>query len=100
LATSTPSQVENTEPTNKVPTASARDPAANQGQLEPPMLDLGTTIGAIPSFTSTTQKQLDQVISWNGSPWEEDIFEDNKDMRVVKNAILTLNVSFKVKCFP
>jgi hypothetical protein len=48
---------------------------------------------------STAQEQLDQEIDRNGSPWEEDIFKDNEDMRTVKNSILTLNASFKVKCF-
>jgi hypothetical protein len=39
-------------------------------------------------------------IYWNGSPWEEDIFEDDEDMKEVRWAILTLNQAFTVNsCF-
>jgi hypothetical protein len=31
-------------------------------------------------------------IDWNGTPWQDDIFNDNEDMWTVWNAIVTLNV--------
>jgi hypothetical protein len=35
-------------------------------------------------------------IDWNDTPWQEDIFDDNEDMRAVQNAIVTLNVVLTV----
>jgi hypothetical protein len=35
-------------------------------------------------------------IDWNDTPWQEDIFDDNEDMRAVRNAIMTLNVVLTV----
>jgi hypothetical protein len=37
-----------------------------------------------------------QDIDWNDTPWQEDIFEDNKDMQAVQNAIVTLDVALIV----
>jgi hypothetical protein len=35
-------------------------------------------------------------IDWNGTPWQEDIFDDNEDMRAVRNTIVTLNIALMV----
>jgi hypothetical protein len=41
-----------------------------------------------------------QEIDWNDTPWQEDIFYGNEDMRAVRNAIVTLNVSLTVSFLP
>jgi hypothetical protein len=35
-------------------------------------------------------------IDWNGIHWQEDVFDDNEDLMVVQNAILTLNEALTV----
>jgi hypothetical protein len=40
-----------------------------------------------------------QEIDWNDTPWQEDIFDDNEDMQVVQNAIVTINVALTVSLF-
>jgi hypothetical protein len=35
-------------------------------------------------------------IDWNDTPWQEDIFDDNEDMRTVRNAIVTVNAALTV----
>jgi hypothetical protein len=38
-------------------------------------------------------------IDWNGTPWQEDVFDDNEDMRAVRNAILMLDEALTVRPF-
>jgi hypothetical protein len=38
-------------------------------------------------------------IDWNDTPWQEDIFDDNEDMRAVRNAIVTLNIALMVSFY-
>jgi hypothetical protein len=38
-------------------------------------------------------------IDWNGSPLDEDIFEDDEDMKEVHRVILTLNQAFTINSY-
>jgi hypothetical protein len=38
-------------------------------------------------------------MDWNGTPWQEDIFDDNEDMLVVRSAILTPNEVLTMSLF-
>jgi hypothetical protein len=35
-------------------------------------------------------------IDWNDTPWKEDIFDDNEDMQVMRNVIVTIKVVLTV----
>jgi hypothetical protein len=39
-------------------------------------------------------------INWNDTPWEEDIFDDDEDMKEVHRTILMLNQAFTVSNYP
>jgi hypothetical protein len=39
-------------------------------------------------------------INWNGTQWEGDIFDDDEDMKEVRQAILTLNQAITVNNYP
>jgi hypothetical protein len=51
----------------------------------------------VPGSSSTGPTLRHREIDWNGSPWQEDVFGDNEDMRAVLNAILTLNEALMVR---
>jgi hypothetical protein len=38
-------------------------------------------------------------IDWNDTPWQDDIINDNEDMRAIRNAIVILNIALTVS-FP
>jgi hypothetical protein len=50
----------------------------------------------VPDSSSSSPKLTRWEINWNGTPWQEDIFDDNEDMGAVGNAIMTLNVALTV----
>jgi acyl carrier protein phosphodiesterase len=35
-------------------------------------------------------------INWNHTPWQEDWFEDNKDMQALRTSIVTINTVLTV----
>jgi hypothetical protein len=37
-----------------------------------------------------------RTINWNHTPWQEDWFEDNEDMQVLRTNIITINNALKV----
>jgi hypothetical protein len=39
---------------------------------------------------------LQREINWNGTPWQNDIFEDNEDMQTLRTSIVTINHALTV----
>jgi hypothetical protein len=69
-----------------------RDPV----QIEQAPKDPRTSSTHVPDSSSSGSTLTRWEIDWNGTPWQEDIFDDNEDMRAVRNAIVTLNVVLMV----
>jgi hypothetical protein len=42
------------------------------------------------SFSSSPRLPR-REIDWNGTPWQDDIFEDNEDMQALRTSIVTIN---------
>jgi hypothetical protein len=36
-------------------------------------------------------------INWNGTPWQDVIFEDNEDMQALRTSIVTINNALTVR---
>jgi hypothetical protein len=66
-----------------------RDP----NQIEQASKGPGTSDAQVPDSSSSGPTLRRWEIDWNGTPWQEDIFDDNEDMRAVRNTIVTLNVT-------
>jgi hypothetical protein len=56
----------------------------------------GTSGGQVHDSSPLSPRLPRREIDWNDTPWKEDIFDDNEDMRAVRNAIVTLNVVLTV----
>jgi hypothetical protein len=50
----------------------------------------------VPGSSSTGPTLRRWEIDWNGTHWQEGIFDDNEDVRALRNAIVTLNVVLTV----
>jgi hypothetical protein len=59
--------------------------------------DSETTAEVVPGSTLTAQGLKRGEINCNDTPWAEDIFDDDKDMKEVRRAILTLNKAYMVR---
>jgi hypothetical protein len=68
-----------------------------------PQIDLAPrgpeTSGAqVPPSSSSSPSLPRQSINWNHTPWQEDWFEDNKDMQALRTSIITINNVLTVSC--
>jgi hypothetical protein len=71
----------------------------DQAQIEQPQQDPETVGGEVPGSTLTGPRLGRRDIDWNGSPLDEDIFEDDEDMKEVHRVILTLNQAFTINSY-
>jgi hypothetical protein len=69
----------------------AKDVAEDQ-----PQIDLATggpeASGAqVPSSSTLSLRLPRRSINWDHTPWQDDWFEDNEDMRALQTSIVTIN---------
>jgi hypothetical protein len=75
---------------------SARPVGANDLVKDQPQIDqapggLGTSGAQVPESSSSSPRLPHQEINWNSTAWQDDIFEDNEDMQVLRTSIMTIN---------
>jgi hypothetical protein len=75
-----------------MPGAPDQDLVGDPTQIEQAPKNLETSGAQVPGSSSSEPTLRCWVIDWNGTPWQEDIFDDNEDMWAVRNAIVTLNI--------
>jgi hypothetical protein len=55
--------------------------------------------GAQVPISSTSSPRLPRrSINWDHTPWQEDWFEDDEDMRALQTSIVTINHALIVSC--
>jgi hypothetical protein len=57
----------------------------------------GTSGKQVPESSSSSLRLPRREINWNGTPWLDDIFEDNEDMKALRTNILTINHALTVR---
>ena len=100
VGASTSPPVTDVDPINAVPSTSDQDFTGDPIQLEQSPKNPETSGAQVPSSPSTGPTLRRTEIDWNGTPWQEDIFDDNEDMRAARNAILTLNEALTISISP
>jgi hypothetical protein len=68
----------------------------DRAQIEQAPKDLRMSSAQVPDSSPSSPTLPRREIDWNDIPWQEDILEDNEDMRAVRNDIVTLNVALMV----
>jgi acyl carrier protein phosphodiesterase len=58
----------------------------------------GTSGAQVPQTLSSSPWLPRREINWNHTPWQEDWFEDNKDMQALRTNIVTINIALTVSC--
>jgi hypothetical protein len=96
VGASTSPRVIDVDPINAIPGGMDQDLVGDLAQIKQALKDPGTSGAQVPDSSSSGPTLTRWEIDWNGTPWQEDIFDDNKNMWVVRNAIVTLNVALTV----
>jgi hypothetical protein len=83
--------------------AGVEDQIRDQPQIDQAPRGPGTSGAQVPESSSSSPRLPRWEINWNGTPWQDDIFEDNEDMQTLRTSIVTisdaLTVSFVMMYF-
>jgi hypothetical protein len=52
----------------------------------------------VPPSSTSSLKLPRRSINWDHTPWQDDWFEDNEDMRTLQTSIVTINHALVVSC--
>jgi hypothetical protein len=52
----------------------------------------------VPPSSSSSLRLPGRSINWDHTPWQDDWFEDNEDMRALQTNIVTINNTLIVSC--
>jgi hypothetical protein len=96
ITASTSPPVINVDPISGMPSGMDQDLVVDPTQIEQAPKDLGTFGAQVHDSASSGTTLTRWEISWNGTPWQEDIFDNNEYMRAVCNTIVTLNIALIV----
>jgi hypothetical protein len=91
-----PPLVIDVDPISTMPDGMDQDLVGEPAQIEQAPKDPGTSGAQVLDSSSSGPTLRRWEIDWNGTPWQEAIFDDNEDIRAVQNAIVTLNVALTV----
>jgi hypothetical protein len=80
VGATTPPGVIDIDPINARP---AEDLVRDQPQIDQGPAGLGTSGVQVPPTSSSSARLPRREINWNHTPWQEDWFEDNEDMRAL-----------------
>jgi hypothetical protein len=72
------------------------DLVKDQAQIDQVPKGPGTYGAHVPDSSSSSPRLPRREIDWSDTPWQEDIFDDNEDMQVVRRSIVTINVELTV----
>jgi hypothetical protein len=76
--------------------AGADDLVKDQPQIDQAPRGPGTSGAQVPESSSSSLRLPRREIDWNGTPWQDDIFEDNEDMQELQTSIVTINHALTV----
>jgi hypothetical protein len=85
------------DPISAVP-GGAEDLVRDQPQIDLAPGGPETSGAQVPPSSSSSTRLPRCTINWNHIPWQEDWFEDNKDMQVLRTSIVTINNALTVSC--
>jgi hypothetical protein len=95
VGATTPPGVIDVDPISAHP-AGAEDLIRDQPQIEHAPGGPGTSGAQVPPSSSLSTRLPRCEINWNHTPWQEDWFEDNKDMQALRTSIITINTALTV----
>jgi hypothetical protein len=84
------------DPISARPGGVNEDLVRDQAQIDQAPQGPGTSSAQVPDSSLSSPRLPRREIDWKDTPWQEDIFDDNEDMRAVRNAIMTLNITLTV----
>jgi hypothetical protein len=96
VGASSSARVIDVHPISARPSGMEEDLAKDQALIDQALGGPGTSGTQVPISSPLSSRLPRREIDWNDTPWKEDIFDDNEDMRDVRNAIVTLNVVLTV----
>jgi hypothetical protein len=93
VGATTPPGIIDIDPINAQP---AEDLVRDQPQIDQGPAGPGTSGVQVPPTSSSSARLPRREINWNHTPWQEDWFEDNEDMRALQASIVTINNALTV----
>jgi hypothetical protein len=76
----------------------ARDVAEDQPQIDLAPGGLGVSGAQVPPSSTSSLRLPRRAINWDHTPWQDDWFEDNEDVRALQTSIATINHTLIVSC--
>jgi hypothetical protein len=95
-ATTSPTVID-VDPIRVVPDG-ARDVAEDQPQIDLAPGGPGVSSAQVPPSSTSSLRLPCRSINWDHTPWQDDWFADNKDMRALQTNIVTINNPLIVSC--
>jgi hypothetical protein len=68
----------------------------DQPQIDQAPRGPGTAGAHVPESSTSSPRLAQREIDWTNTPWQDDIFEDNKDMQALRTSIVTINHTLTV----
>jgi hypothetical protein len=93
VGATTPPGIIDIDPINAQP---AEDLVRDQPQIDQGPAGPGTSGVQVPPTSSSSARLPRREINWNHTPWQEDWFEDNEDIRALQASIVTINNALTV----
>jgi hypothetical protein len=76
--------------------AGAKDLMKDQPQIDHAPRGPETSGAQVPESSSSSPRSPRREINWNGTLWQDDIFEDNEDMQALRTSIVIINHALMV----
>jgi hypothetical protein len=95
-ATTSPTVVD-VDPIRVVPDE-AKDMAEDQPQIDLAPGGPEAPDAQVPPSSTSSLRLPRRSINWDHTPWQDDWFEDNEDMRALQTSIVTINNALIVSC--
>jgi hypothetical protein len=95
-ATTSPTVVD-VDPIRAVPDG-ARDVTEDQPQIDLAPGGPGVSGVQVPPSSTSSLRLPRRSINWDHTPWQDDWFEGNEDMRALQTSIVTINNALIVSC--
>jgi hypothetical protein len=95
-ATTSPTVVD-VDPIRVVPDG-AKDVAEDQPQIDLAPGGPEASGAQVPPSSTSSLRLPRRSINWDHTPWQDDWFEDNEDMRALQTSIVTINHALIVSC--
>jgi hypothetical protein len=95
-ATTSPTVID-VDPIRAVPDG-AKDVAEDQPEIDLAPGGPEASGAQVPPSSTSSLRLPHRSINWDHTPWQDDWFEDNEDMRALQTSIVTINHTLIVSC--